>query len=74
MSDSQLQIIDSYLALVNSRIVEQTRIVDKALIQRDALYLFRGDVEDLRSRLVKDADCVPEDHLGNYTPAQKDPA
>lgn len=53
MSEAQLRIIDNAIEMTNSRIVEQTRIIDKSLNQRDALLFFKKELEDLRDRLVE---------------------
>lgn len=53
MNVQQEHLINNLIALTNSRIVEQSRIIDKAIIQRDALQFFKSDLEDLRSRLLE---------------------
>jgi len=59
MISTQLHILDNYIGLTNSRIAEQSRILDKALIQRDALQFFKSDLEDLRARLIAAGEPLP---------------
>jgi hypothetical protein len=59
MISTQLQILDNYIALTNSRLQEQDRLVNKALISRDALQMFKSDLEDLRARMIEAGEPVP---------------
>lgn len=56
MNVQQEHHINNLIALTNSRIAEQSRIIDKAIIQRDALQFFKGDLEELRCRLLESGD------------------
>lgn len=56
MNAEQLRILDNQIALTNSRIQEQSRLIDKAITQRDALSFFKSDLEELRVRLNEAGD------------------
>lgn len=51
MNDAQLQVIDNYIALINSRIDDQSRLEQQAQIRANSLRYFKDELENLRVRL-----------------------